>query len=330
MVASTAGVSQPTVSKVLNGRDDVSSSTRARVEDAIRRLKYVPVAGRTRTEERIVEMVFDDLLSPYAAGILSGALDAGVEANVTVIAKRYSDEVGPSWAERLRSGRRDGVIVITSVITPEQVVTFDEAEVPLVAIDAINLPHVDITSIGATNFTGGFTATQHLIALGHRRIAYLSGPVEMACNVARLHGYRAALEKASIPLDDALTAYGPFTYEAGLLRAGTWLDQPDRATAIFAGCDLVAFGVIEAARKKGLRVPDDLSVVGFDDSYAAQWSSPPLTTIHQPLREMGALAMRTLLRLSAGEALDSHHVELATQLVVRESTARPRLSKDGP
>jgi LacI family transcriptional regulator len=321
MVATTAGVSMPTVSKVLNGRNDVSPATRARVQSAIRSLNYVPIAGRARTDERIIELVFDDLLSPYAAEILCGAIDASVESHVTVLTKRYSDEAGPNWAERLTAAGREGLIVITSVLTSEQLVTFDEAHLPLVVIDAIHLPRVDINSIGATNFTGGFTATQHLISLGHRRIAYLGGPVEMACNVARLHGYRAAIEKAGIANDESLTAYGAFSYEAGFEQTTAWLERPDRPTAIFAGCDQIAFGVIEAARRKGLRVPADLSVVGFDDSHAARWTAPPLTSVHQPLREMGALAVRTILRLSAGENIDSHHMELATQLVVRDSTA---------
>jgi LacI family transcriptional regulator len=147
--------------------------------------------------------------------------------------------------------------------------------------------------------------------------------METACHVARLHGYRAALEQAGIPVVDTLIAHLPGGYESGFTQGCQWLDRADRPTAIFAGFDLFALGIIEAARTRAMTVPGDLSVVGFDDSYAAEWASPPLTTVHQPLRELGALALRRLLQRAAGEEVESHHIELATHLVVRKSTAPP-------
>jgi LacI family transcriptional regulator len=320
MVAASAGVSPPTVSKVLNGRVDVSATTRDRVERAIRDLNYVPVGSRGRLDERFVEIVFDDLLNPYAAEIINGAADAGAVAGVTVIPKRHTGDSPRDWAQRVRASGRDGIIVVTSVLTREQINRFDEAGLPMVVIDSINQPRVEVTSIGSTNFSGGVTATDHLLGLGHRRIAHISGPLTLASSVARLHGYRAAMEKgSSAPALVATT--GAFSYDSGVRAATAWLGRPDRPTAIFAGSDQIAFGVLEAARLHGLRVPEDLSVVGFDDTYAAQSTAPPLTTVHQPLREMGALAIQTLLRLCAGEALASHHVELATHLEIRASTA---------
>jgi LacI family transcriptional regulator len=192
---------------------------------------------------------------------------------------------------------------------------------PVVVIDPLNLPSARVTSVGSTNFAGGLLATQHLLDLGHRRIAYLGGPVAAACNQARMHGYRGAMEAGGAPVPDAYMRTGRFSYEHGIAGGAALLALPDPPTAVFAGSDETALGVIEAARVRGLRVPEDLSVVGFDDTPVARLAAPPLTTVRQPLREMGAVAVRTALRLAAGERVDSHHVELATELVVRQSTA---------
>lgn len=144
------------------------------------------------------------------------------------------------------------------------------------------------------------------------------------CNQARMHGYRAALETADAPTPAAYVRHGEFTHRTGLLGAAALLDLDEPPTALFAGNDEIALGIIEAARSRGLRVPEDLSVVGFDDTLLARMVSPPLTTVRQPLREMGGIALRTALRLANGERVESHHIELATELVVRSSTGPPR------
>jgi LacI family transcriptional regulator len=194
---------------------------------------------------------------------------------------------------------------------------------PLVVIDPINVPTADITSVGSTNFTGGLTAARHLLDLGHRRIAYVGGPRTAACNEARLQGLRGALEAAGLGVAPEYVRSGWFRYEDGVAEGAALLDLPEPPTAVFAGNDETALGVMEAARSRGLRIPDDLSVVGFDDTQVARLSSPPLTSVAQPLRSMGSTAVRTALRLARGEPVDSHHVELATQIVVRTSTAAP-------
>ncbi len=168
------------------------------------------------------------------------------------------------------------------------------------------------------------SAAQHLIDLGHSRIAFVGGPANTACSQARLHGYRAALENNGLPFDPALVSHGGFNHENGYERAERLLSLASPPTAVFTACDPIAFGVMQMARQRGLSVPDDLSVVGFDDTYVAGWSTPPLTTVHQPLQEMGRAAVRVLLALADGSAPDTHHVELATHLVVRSSTAAPR------
>ena len=196
--------------------------------------------------------------------------------------------------------------------------------IPLVVIDPANTPPPDIPSVGATNWAGGFAATEHLLSLGHRRIGAITGPADLLCSLARLDGYRSALERAGVPADPSLIGYGDFLHEGGFARAAELLDLPDPPTAIFAGSDQQAFGVYEAARQRSLLIPDDLSVVGFDELPVSRWASPPLTTVRQPLEEMGRAAAQMLGELMDGVPLRTNRVELSTELRIRESTAVPK------
>jgi LacI family transcriptional regulator len=168
---------------------------------------------------------------------------------------------------------------------------------------------------------GSLRATEYLLALGHRRIGFIAGPPQLMCSRARLDGYRTALETAGLGVDDELIHRGNFYHEAGFAAGSQLLRLSDPPTAIFAASDQMALGVYQAVRRRGLRVPDDISVVGFDDLPDVQWCSPPLTTVRQPLAKMGLLAARTVLRLAQGERIESPRVELATELVVRDSAA---------
>jgi LacI family transcriptional regulator len=197
-----------------------------------------------------------------------------------------------------------------------------------VVVDPVNSPPPELASVGATNWAGGLAATEHLVALGHRRVGAISGPVDYLCSRARIDGYRSALERAGVGFDPALVRHGDFQHEGGFARGGELLDLATPLTAIFAGSDQQAFGVYEAARQRGLRIPQDLSVVGFDDLPVARWVSPPLTTVRQPLAEMGRVAAQVLGELVEGQPLRSSRVELATELITRESTAAP--GKDAP
>ena len=164
-------------------------------------------------------------------------------------------------------------------------------------------------------------ATDHLLELGHRRIATISGPDNYLCSRARTDGYRFALERAGVDHDPSLVRHGDFQHEGGFRCARELLDLDDRPTAIFAGSDQQALGVYEAARRRGMLIPQDLSVIGFDDLPFARWLSPPLTTVRQPLVEMGRVAAEMLGNLIAGSRLRTQRMELATELRVRESTA---------
>jgi LacI family transcriptional regulator len=277
-----------------------------------------------------VELVFDYGVHAYTAEVIQGVLDAAVELDVTVTVSsgpRSPDEpvreAPLAWARRLVAAGRRGVVAITGELTAAHLAALERAKVPVVVIDPLNPQLARLASVGATNFAGGLTAGRHLLDLGHRRIAYVGGTPTAACNQARLGGLRAALEAEGLALAPSYVTSGIFDYATGFAGGAAVLDLPLPPTAVFAGADEVALGVIEAARVRGLRVPQDLSVVGFDDTQLARMASPPLTTVRQPLSDMGGVALRTALRLAAGETIESHHVELATQLVVRGSTAAP-------
>ncbi|MFI5912556.1 LacI family DNA-binding transcriptional regulator [Dactylosporangium sp. NPDC051541] len=329
-VAQAAGVSKATASKVLNKRPNVDPRTRAKVEETITALGYVPSTGpRESTTEAVVEVVFDSMVSMYSLqvlnGILTGARELGIEICVDVLdrAGQPGNPLSDSWLQRAAARRRMGVLVVSLALTADQVRTVGELGLSLVSVDLTGAFGTGLASVAATNFAGGTQATEHLVALGHRRIGFAGLPVDIAASRERLHGYRNALELAGIDADPALVVHGGFTAEAGCRMALELLSRPDPPTAIFAACDGAALGVFEAARRLGRRVPQDLSVVGFDDIEPAKLSSPPLTTVHQPIADMGRVAVRTLHTLAHGGAPDSMHVQLATHLVVRESTAQP-------
>ncbi len=330
-VASQAGVSVATVSKVVNDRSDVSDATRARVRQLLDEHGYLP-----RTTHRppvatnaALELAFEGDLHAYTADVLQGVLDAAAESGVSVVVTCRPIGAGPTdaaaraWARGLSVGGRRALIAVTSVLSSSQLTALASEGIPLVVIDPLEMPNVDVTSVGSTNFSGGVSAVAHLLDLGHRRIAYLGGHSQAACNQARMHGYRAAMERAGVAVPEGFVRSSRFIYSDGLECGLELLDLPSPPTAIFAGSDEIAVGVMEAARQRGLDVPADLSIVGFDDTQLARMSSPPLTTVRQPLAEMGRLAVRTALRLSEGGSIDSHHVELATDLILRESTAPP-------
>jgi LacI family transcriptional regulator len=328
-IAAEAGVSLPTVSKVVNGRPDVAPATRARVERLLDERQYSRTGARRRRRSGLVDLVFNGLDSPWAVEILRGVEEwcSAHEMGVAVSAVRHGSARPTSWTSALASHDTDGVILIlvTSELTAGQMDHLRSDGIPLVVVDPVNPPPPDMPSVGATNWAGGLAATEHLLGLGHTRIGAIAGPADYLCSRARIDGYRSALEQAGIRFDPALVRNGDFQHEGGFVRGGELLDitGPGRLTAIFAGSDQQALGVYEAARQRGLRIPQDLSVVGFDDLPLARWVSPPMTTVGQPLAEMGRVAAEVLGDLIEGVSPRSRRVELSTELIVRESTAPP-------
>jgi LacI family transcriptional regulator len=321
-VAREAGVSVPTVSKVVNGRTDVAPETRARIGVLLARHGYVARGpGGAQPVVRTAEVIFNAMRSPNNLEIVRGAIEAASAEEVDVVGGLVPDDpLGATWARRAAGAHRAGIVLVTSTLTAQQWRHFLDQGVPVVTIDPVTVPSASVPSVGATNFTGGMEATAHLVGLGHRRIGFVAGPPGGMVSIARQHGYQAALAQAGLAVDPALMRAGPFTFDAGFTAAAELLALDARPSALFSCNDALALGAIEAARTLGLRVPQDVSVVGFDDMPVAQWSAPPLTTVRQPFAEMGRTAMRRLLRLAAGEQLASPRIELATELVVRKSS----------
>ncbi|HET6739160.1 MAG TPA: LacI family DNA-binding transcriptional regulator [Kribbella sp.] len=333
-VAGSAGVSVATVSKVLNGRSDVSPGTRARVQDILEKHGYV---GRRPepVQRETVELFYQGVVNAYSVEVIQGVVEAGQTAGVDIVLNsrpKHPPAANPSpgraapWIRQLIANGRRAAIGLTSELSDADLAALARSRVPLVVIDPANTPEPDVTSVGSTNFAGGMAAAQHLLSLGHRRIGYVGGKPTSGCNQARMSAFRSAMEAVGANVPPEYIWLSDFLYDDGVAGASAMLDLPDRPTAIFAGSDEVALGVLEAARARGLRVPEDLSLVGFDDTEVARLASPPLTTVRQPLREMGAVALRTALQLAAGESVASHHVELATSLIVRGSAAPHGLS----
>ncbi|MEU7614774.1 LacI family DNA-binding transcriptional regulator [Micromonospora rifamycinica] len=326
MIARLAGVSVPTVSRVINGRSDVAPQTRERVEELLTRHGYRPRSAARRTQSALIDLVFNDLDSPWAVEIIRGVEDVaqagGAGTVVSAIHRRTSS--AKQWLDNLRTRSTEGVIFVTSMVEPPLQAELRRLRLPVVIVDPAGVAPQEAPTIGATNWAGSLRASQYLLGLGHRRIGFIAGPPQLMCSRARMDGYRAALDAAGLAIDDRLVRPGNFYHESGYTAGMHLLGLPEPPTAIFASSDQMALGVYEAVRKRGLRVPDDVSVVGFDDLPEVRWCSPPLTTIRQPLAEMGMLAARTVLRLARGETIESPRVELATDLVVRDSAAAPR------
>ncbi|MEU2259938.1 LacI family DNA-binding transcriptional regulator [Streptomyces sp. NPDC019645] len=322
-VAEKAGVSISTVSKVLNGRQDVAAPTRVKVERLLETHAYRRTARSSR-EAPLIEIVFHELDSIWAMELIRGVENVAKanQASVVLTESGTRHSPAPDWVEGVLQRRPIGVVLVFSALPQEVKQQLRARSIPFVIIDPAGDPDPDVPSVGSANWNGGLAATRHLIELGHRRIGIITGPEDMLCSLARLDGYRSAVSMAGLEAGPGLVRYGDFHVEGGFDRAMEMLRLPEPPTAIFAGSDLQALGVLEAARVNGLRVPHDLSVVGYDDVPVARWSSPALTTVHQPLRQMAEEAAQMLLRLRTEEP-SATRLELATSLVVRNSTAAP-------
>ncbi|MFG2127114.1 LacI family DNA-binding transcriptional regulator [Streptomyces sp. NPDC048751] len=326
-IAESAGVSVPTVSKVLNGKSGVSADTRARVEELINRYGYRKPAGAGRSN--VVELVFRELKDMWAVEIIRGVERVARRHRVGVMVSEFGlhDNTPPTWEDTV--SRRPNCVLSVAQLSEAERAQLTAKGIPFVVFDPIMELPGDVPYVGATNWSGGRTATRHLAELGHRRIAMISGPEDQLCCSARLDGYRSALHAAGLPIDPEIVVHAGLTREDGCAAARTLLALPERPTAIFAANDLQALGVYQAAREVGLRIPDDLSVVGFDDLPVVAWVDPPLTTVHQPLTEMAVAATELALTLGRGEEAPQVGLEIATTLTVRASTAPPPIDHTG-
>ncbi|MGN9845793.1 LacI family DNA-binding transcriptional regulator [Nonomuraea sp. H19] len=331
-LAELAGVSTATVSKVVNGRSEVSPETRAAVEDLIRRHGYRRQRRRP-APTAVVEVVFHALEGDYPVEIIKGVEEVAREHQLMVAVSelQHQQATEQGWLEGVLRRRPTGigVIAVFSSLNEAEREQLARREIPLVLLDPADAPGRGTPLVSAGNWNGGLVATRHLLELGHRRIGIITGPDYALSGRARFDGYRTALDMAGVPADPGLVACGDFLIEGGMAAAQRLLRLPDPPTAIFATNDGQAIGVYHAARRLGLRIPDDLSVVGFDDLPSVRWATPPLTTVRQPLTAMAAAATTMLLTLAHAGPLLQHRIELATELVVRESTAPPPPGRPG-
>jgi LacI family transcriptional regulator len=321
-IAATAGVSVPTVSKVLNGRSDVADATRRRVQQIMADRGYQRRASGAQRPVGLVDIVLPRLESPWVVEVLRGAEAEARKAGAQVVLTSTEDEPAGDrqWLDRLVARRSDGLVLVVSEAAPEAVEQLAALRTPVVLLDPVGGSDPSFPTVGATNWAGGLSAVEHLVSLGHRRIAALSGRPQLVCSQERVEGYRAALGRAGIPVDERLVQFGDFRPTGGRLGTRAMLDLPDPPTAIFAGSDMQAFGVYQEAGARGLRIPEDLSVVGFDDIALSELMTPQLTTVRQPLARMAAEAVRLLLAAGDGIPGPPPRLELATHLVVRGST----------
>ncbi|WP_046733090.1 LacI family DNA-binding transcriptional regulator [Streptomyces humi] len=325
-VAAEAGVSAMTVSNVMNGKPGASEETRRRVMEVAGRLGYRPnisarnlKAGRTG----LIGLIALDLTSQYGLEILRGVADelADAEQELLVNASYHDAAREKDRIEFLGRGLVDGVLMIAPVLEDETVELLRRQILPCVIIDPRRLD-VPLPRLTVDNYHGMRQGTQHLIDLGHTRIAYLRGEEDLESTSVRFQGFEDAMRLAGLDVDARMVASCDFSYASGF-RTATRLIADHAPTAIVAGADLMALGAIDAARARGLKVPDEFSVVGFDDLPQAAQTFPGLTTVRQPLHDMGQKAARALLSLVEGQKLLMDHMEVGTHLVVRDSTAPP-------
>ncbi len=322
-IAKETGYSLATVSKALNGRADISEETRQTINAALKKYGYSRKAAPGK-KQKMIEIVFQDFENVWAMEVMRGAIREAKLHDMSIITTEGGNRQHPdsSWIDNMLRRQTDGAILVFSSLTRIERNKLHSRGIPFVLFDPFGDPDPTTLSVQADNWTGGVIATRHLLALDHRRIGIITGPEEMMCSKARLDGYTSALAEQGITADPELITEGDFTTSGGYAQAVSLLEHPHRPTAIFAGSDLQAMGVYEAARQLGLRIPEDLSVVGFDDVQTASYLGPALTTVRQPLQDMARTSVRMLAEALTTNDVLQPHVILPTSLVVRNSTQR--------
>ncbi|HNS53030.1 MAG TPA: LacI family DNA-binding transcriptional regulator [Anaerolineae bacterium] len=324
-VADRAGVSATTVSHVINGTRFVSEEIRQRVLDAMRQLEYQPNAlarslrlGQTNT----LGMIVPDSANPFFAEMAHAIEGASFSHGHNVILCNSEGDLSKElvYTNVLMEKQVDGIIFVAAGLSSQHILSIAERSVPVVVVDR-GLPDIAVDTVMCDNKGGGYAATAHLIGLGHTRIGCISGPSTLTPSAGRVLGYRQALADSGLPVDENLIQQGDFQYSRSASAMARLLEQPEPPTAVFACNDMMAIAAISVANERGLRVPCELAVVGFDDVALASFISPPLTTVAQPTQQMAEKAIELLLARIDNQALPVQRLLLATHLVVRRSTA---------
>ena len=325
-IASRSGVSVATVSRVLNGRPDVAPATREAVLKHIRDGAYVTnrIAKALATGGRtgLIALTVPYINAEYFVDILSGASETLYEydARLVVCPTEHQHDREVSILERVMHGTTDGAILILPSESNLELERLHQQRFPFVVIDPSTTLNDDIPAVSSNHFAGARTIVHHLTSLGHRDIAVVTGWTYMTAAKDRIAGYNTALADIGVSPQPDLMVEGDWNLESGYQAMKQLLRRRKKPTAVFALNDQMAVGVMQALREAHIRVPEDISVVGFDDTQIASLTHPGLTTVHQPLQEMGRMAVSLLYRMLEGQALEATRLELSTRLVVREST----------
>lgn len=325
-VADEAGVSVATVSKVINSRYGVAASTSAHVLEVIADLGYESslVARSLRSHRTNVIGILVAEFEPFSTQILQGVSNAIGKTGFELLAYSAGGDGGAAavgWEKRYLS-RLSGTLIDGAILVTPTVLEVGRGT-PVVAID----PHTGpggIPTVDSDNLGGSIAATEHLISLGHKRIGFLAGRPDLESARLRESGFRHAMKTAGLPVAESLIRTGAYRRENAEKPAHELLTLPDPPTAIFAANDLSAIATMEVAQSLGMKIPRDLSVIGFDNVPESALATPPLTTVRQPIQQMGAEALEMLIRIMNNTDGEVEHIELPTQLIERASTARPR------
>lgn len=326
-VAEKAEVSIATVSKVINQTGRIGEKTRKRVIEVMKDLNYSPsvvASALTGKNTYTVGLLVPDIANPFFAEMARSVEDRGHELgfNVVMCSTDHDEEKEAQYISLLRRKSVDGLILASVIQNDEILKALIKQNLP-VALISRDMPSLAVDTVIVDDFIGGYAATEHLIELGHEKIAVLAEKMTVTSSRERVRGYQKALEEAGLPVEDDWMRISDFTVEAGKQSTRELLDSPDRPSAIFACNDMLAIGAIQATREKGLSVPDDLSVVGFDDTVLATMIDPPLTTVAQPIQDMGSKVMDLLVEEIKKEKRTKQRVVLLPELVIRESTKVP-------
>lgn len=321
-VAHAAGVSVATVSKVVNGHYGVSQATTERVTRVIEDLGYVASLGARslRSHKTDIIGVLVAEFEPFSTELLKGVSDAIAGTGYELLAFSGGRSNGSVGWERSSLSRLGGTLIDGAIIVTPTIVDATNG-IPVVAIDPHTGP-AEIPTVESDNVAGAVLATEYLLGLGHRRIAFLGGRPDLDSAQLREEGFRRAMADAGVPVDESLIRVGGYRAETAERPARELLTLPDRPTAIFAANDLMAISTMQVAEELGLTVPGDVSVIGFDNVPESAMARPPLTTINQPLREIGATALAMLVQLLNGRQPERTHVQLPTSMVERSSCRR--------
>ncbi len=322
-VARHAGVSYGTVSRVINENPHVKAETRERILAAMHDLGYVVnkqarslAGGRTG----MIGVLVPDLGTAYIGEIIRG-IDAELSlSNLDLIlyTTHRTSTKEASYIANLAKGMVDGLLLVLPRNPRDNIGDLTQRKFPFVLIDHQGTGQ-DCPAVGATNWQGAYKGTEYLINCGHKRIGFITGSMDLGCSIDRLEGYQSALRTHHLPICPELIYEGTFNQQDGFAGASAFLDLPHPPTAIFASNDVMAFGVMDAVHSRGLCVPDDISIIGFDDIPQATLTHPALTTVNQPLEKMGRVATQILLDLLQTPDKKTKRMELPTELIVRDS-----------